>query len=369
MKKFHWLLLVLLAIFGAGCSRSTVETTYPDDNSVTDRYVSNSNGLNDNKETLPAISTSSAVYKVHYPSHAHLDIMNRNVVVQTVAAANYKQNLIKAIVVTLLTSEHPSSVDLQTASAKRGVKMPFLLNSVFDKEGQKIEFEWRAERFAKYLVDNAIKYKNTTAGKIYFVEIPLVDTTTKIEDFAENRNSSKIQEYQQFENYIRRAATQYGIRESLIYSIIKTESNFNPKAKSTSDAYGLMQIVPETAGRDVFNLVKNKNGQPSADYLFNPSRNIDTGTAYIYLLKNRYLKDIKNPNVRSYMMISAYNSGAGQMLKTFHSDRNEAIARANRLTAEQVFWALTNKHPSVQARDYLKKVTQYEREFMALASR
>lgn len=89
----------------------------------------------------------------------------------------------------------------------------------------------------------------------------------------------------QYADIVRRASKKYDIPEDLIYAIIKTESSFNPYAVSWANAYGLMQVVPKTAGRDVFKLVKNRSGQPSPEYLFNPENNIDTGTAYFYILK------------------------------------------------------------------------------------
>lgn len=59
-----------------------------------------------------------------------------------------------------------------------------------------------------------------------------------------------------YADIVRRASQRYDIPEDLIYAIIKTESSFNPYAVSWANAYGLMQVVPKTAGRDVFKLVK-----------------------------------------------------------------------------------------------------------------
>ncbi|MCV5855917.1 transglycosylase SLT domain-containing protein, partial [Escherichia coli] len=86
--------------------------------------------------------------------------------------------------------------------------------------------------------------------KAYYVEIPMV------EDHFSQRSY-------QYADIVRRASKKYDIPEDLIYAIIKTESSFNPYAVSWANAYGLMQVVPKTAGRDVFKLVKNKSGQPS----------------------------------------------------------------------------------------------------------
>ncbi len=95
-----------------------------------------------------------------------------------------------------------------------------------------------------------------------------------------------------YADIVQRASRRYDIPEDLIYAIIKTESSFNPYAVSWANAYGLMQVVPKTAGADVFKLVKKRSGTPSPEYLFNPENNIDTGTAYFYILKNRYLKNV-----------------------------------------------------------------------------
>ncbi len=127
-----------------------------------------------------------------------------------------------------------------------------------------------------------------------------------------------------------------------------------------------MQVVPNTAGRDVFKLVKKRSGQPSPEYLFDPAKNIDTGTAYFYILKNRYLKDVRDPTSLHYSMISAYNGGAGNVLNTFdRKNRDRAMRELNSLRPNQVYWALTNRHPSAESRRYLQKVTKFQQEFRA----
>ena len=56
---------------------------------------------------------------------------------------------------------------------------------------------------------------------------------------------------------------------TLIHSVIKVESNYNPFAVSPKGAQGLMQLIPATARRfgvgDVFNPVENIQG--GAKYL------------------------------------------------------------------------------------------------------
>ncbi len=151
--------------------------------------------------------------------------------------------------------------------------------------------------------------------------------------------------------------------ESLIYGVIKTDSSFNPFAVSHAPAYGLMQIVPTTAGRDVFEKIKKRSGQPSPQYLYDPENNIDTGTAYLKILQEQYLVKISDHNARRYSVISAYNGGAGNVLLTFSSDRNKAVEKINQLSSTQVYDQLTSRHPSQESRRYLYKVNQAQKEF------
>lgn len=163
--------------------------------------------------------------------------------------------------------------------------------------------------------------KKRTLGirTIFFVDIPMVAN-------HEDRRGYK------YAGIIREASRKYGVPESLIYAVIKTESSFNPYAVSHANAYGLMQVIPATAGRDVYVRVKGKNGQPTREELFNPAYNIDVGTAYLHLLQTVYLADIQDPRSRRYAVISAYNGGAGGVLNTFSSDRKAAPGRINRLS-------------------------------------
>lgn len=293
-------------------------------------------------------------YTDNYKSRARVDFANGLVTIETVATTDPRQHLKQAIVTTLLTPNDPASVDLYSSAEVTLSGAPFLQGQILDQDGKEIAWEWRANRYADYLIANKIKTKSLKFQKVFYVEIPMV------------RDHSSKRRYQ-YADLIRDASKRYGIPEELIYAIIKTESSFNPYAVSWANAYGLMQVVPKTAGRDVFKLVKQRPGEPSPEYLFDPARNIDTGVAYFYLLKNRYLKDVRDPLSKHYSMISAYNGGTGNVLKTFHrSDRKRAMNDLNRLNPNQVYWALTNKHPSSESRRYLQKVTKFQKEFRAM---
>ncbi|HIF9293569.1 TPA: membrane-bound lytic murein transglycosylase MltC [Photobacterium damselae] len=285
-----------------------------------------------------------------YRTRAHIDFDTGKIYVSTVSKYAPKETLKEAIVSTLLMPADPAQVDLFSDKTIPLNGKPFLLGQVKDHDGQDIQWEWRANRFADYLIENKLQSKPFKYGTAYYVQIDMVG------DHLEQR------EYQ-YADLIKRASKQYGIDEDLIYAIVKTESSFNPFAVSHAGAYGLMQVIPKTAGADVFNLVKNKLGIPTKEYLFDPANNIDTGTAYFYILKNRYLKNVQHPTTKHYTMISAYNGGTGGVLATFDPDRDRAMNQINQLNPDQVYWALTNKHPKEEARRYLQKVLHFQKEF------
>ncbi|WAI18577.1 MAG: transglycosylase SLT domain-containing protein [Buchnera aphidicola (Acyrthosiphon caraganae)] len=128
------------------------------------------------------------------------------------------------------------------------------------------------------------------------------------------------------------AAKQYKVDHKLIKSIIYAESSGNPYAKSKSNAIGLMQIKPSTAGLEVYRL-HGKKGQPSIKELYNPKKNINIGTAYISFLQKKLI-GIKNKDIMRYAIIVSYVNGMSALLKTFSKNSKEAINIINTMTTK-----------------------------------
>lgn len=107
----------------------------------------------------------------------------------------------------------------------------------------------------------------------------------------------------EYEDYVKEYSKEYGVDEYLIYSIIKTESSFNPEAVSAVNARGLMQLM-----EDSYDWVKYRlsdDDSESFDDMFDEETNIRYGTYLIgYLLK--LFED-------ETCAISAYHAGAGNV--------------------------------------------------------
>ena len=289
-------------------------------------------------------------YTDHYYNRAYIDFESSEVIVETVAPDSQQQYLKKAIVTTLLTPDDPRKVDLYSdANPGKGGK-PFLYEQVLDHKQKPVALRLEAERYADYLIDNRLSQTDIGERTGLRVVFPLVPAHDQVRAYK-------------YAGLVRRSSRKYNVTESLIYGVIKTESSFNPFAVSQAPAYGLMQIVPSSAGRDVFERIKDIQGQPSPQDLYDPEFNIDIGAAYLKILQDQYLVNIKDKNAKRYSVISAYNGGAGNVYRTFSGDRARAIARINQLAPEEVYRQLNQNHPKAESRRYLDKVSEAQKEF------
>jgi len=146
----------------------------------------------------------------------------------------------------------------------------------------------------------------------------------------------------------------------LVFAIMHSESNFNPRARSHIPAFGLMQIVPKTAGIDSYNYLYKKKKLVTGSYLYNSTNNIKMGTAYLHILYYRYLRKIKNPDSRLYCTIAAYNTGAGNIAYAFTKkyNMNKAAPLINAMTPKQVYAKLMKDLRWDEPKHYLKKVSK-----------
>jgi membrane-bound lytic murein transglycosylase C len=170
---------------------------------------------------------------------------------------------------------------------------------------------------------------------------------------------------EKFREDVQTYSQQYELDPTLILAIIHTESFFNPMAKSHANALGLMQIVPRTAGRDVYRVLNGKDAVPSEEYLFNPKQNVLFGSTYLDILLNRYLRGIEDPIVHEYLAICAYNTGAGNVARAYinSTNFNRATGTINKMSAEENYAHLMENLTWDETKDYLKKVTERRKQY------
>lgn len=313
------------------------------------------------KETRIPDRTHYVKYTQGYLSRAVVDFDRGEITVETLDEKNPDSSLKNAIVTTLLTPDDPRAVDLFSDNAIRltGERDPYLLGLVLDDVGRAIVTPEQAERFAAGLASLAqTRTVSTDAGskQARFVKFAMVSNFF-------NKQAEK------YRPLVEKFAKDYNISTSLVLAIMRTESNFNPFAVSPAPAYGLMQLVPSSGGRDAYKRARGSNEIPSKQYLLNAENNIELGVAYLSVLSFDELDEVADPASREYCVISAYNTGTSNVLRTFSGStrqRDSAITEINSLTASAVYNKLRQQLPYAETRQYLQKVVGFRKQFVSV---
>lgn len=314
------------------------------------------------KETrLPGRKTY-VKYNQRYQSRAIVDFERGTIQIETLEQ-NASTSLKSAIIATLLTPEDPASVDVFSDKAVdlNSNRPPFLLGLVLDDSGREIRTQAAAARFAdQRLQQTGSRLVQTDSGP----------KTLRYVDFrmVANFEDQKAQKYLQT---VRKYAKQYNISPSLILSVMRSESSFNPHAVSSAPAYGLMQLVPTSGGREAYRRARNQDKIPSPDYLFNPDNNIELGTAYLNVLTYQQLDDIADRTSRDYCVISAYNTGPSNVMRAFTSAPSSqrfsaGLQKINSLSPPQVYQQLRSKLPYAETRNYLSTVNTNRKRYYSV---
>lgn len=148
-----------------------------------------------------------------------------------------------------------------------------------------------------------------------------------------------------YQMYVDKYSKEYNLQKSLVYGIIKTESDFDEKAVSSAGAKGLMQITPDTFDWALF---KDKNKEYTLDHIFEPEVNIKYG-CYIFRL---FLDEFEVEETA----IAAYNAGRGAVNKWLKDDKYSKDGK----TLDYI--------PYNETRYYVKKVTDNKNKYKEIYS-
>ena len=163
-----------------------------------------------------------------------------------------------------------------------------------------------------------------------------------------------------YKNDVLSKARQHKLPPSLVFVVIHTESNFNPKARSHIPAYALMQLVPKSGARDAYRYLHKKDRFVGGEYLYIPKNNLELGCAYLGKLRNVYFKEVTDYDPAYLCVISAYNTGPGNVARVFteYTKLKPAVDKITDMSSGKVYLELKRKLPHRETRDYLAKVTK-----------
>lgn len=113
---------------------------------------------------------------------------------------------------------------------------------------------------------------------------------TETSSVSQTTTPTRTYSRRELHRLVQRASKRYEVPAAFIDAIIRTESNYNPRAVSSVGAQGIMQIMPRTArGLGLRNA-------------FDPAQAIDAGTRHLRQLLDRFENDYE-------LAAAAYNAG------------------------------------------------------------
>ena len=209
----------------------------------------------------------------------------------------------------------------------------------------------KTEKIAEAIVEEKpkqVKTVDTDSGQKQVVSIRL----QLVEDHIPKRAEG-------FKQFIAKHSSTHNIDQPLVYAVIEQESAFNPMARSSAGAYGLMQIVPVSGGRDANVYVNNRDVTPKPQELYDPDFNIQLGVGYLKKQMKVYFKGIRDLKSSMLCAIAAYNTGQGNVYYALTGKRSSSgvAEKVNSMSYDQLYEYLKEYLPHAETRDYIQKVT------------
>jgi membrane-bound lytic murein transglycosylase F len=148
-----------------------------------------------------------------------------------------------------------------------------------------------------------VKRKNSS-DFAYTVKKYTESSGAQKEKLRQNYSLVKAGRISQYDGLIRKHAAQIGWDWELLAALVYQESRFNPRARSSAGAVGLMQLMPKTAGK-----LGTSHGQ-----LTTPELNIRAGIRYLEQLEESWKPLIADDAERLKFVLASYNVGMGHVL-------------------------------------------------------
>ena len=302
-------------------------------------------------------------YTENYKNRVVVDYDAGTIVIEHLDEEKAKEKLRNAAVVALLTPDDPGAVDLFSDKEIPLGGKPYLQELVVDEDNVVIKTREDIDRYADYLVANKLQSRtidvNGVSKNVLYVQMNMV-------------NAHMDKRALQYASTVHKHSDNTQVSRSLIFAIIKIESSFNPYAVSSAPAYGMMQLVPSSGGREAYRKAKGEDVMPSKEYLFNADNNIELGANYLgVLLNDSPLHQIRNPVSREYCAIAAYNTGPGNVFRAFSNlsgkaRQDDALDKINSMRPDEVYDALRTRLPYEETRGYVVNAVAAKKRFAAM---
>ncbi|MFJ3487495.1 lytic transglycosylase domain-containing protein [Pseudomonas sp. NPDC090202] len=146
-----------------------------------------------------------------------------------------------------------------------------------------------------YIISN-VKRAGRDVQQVYREPVSLAPVATAVAAASGSDEKSMSISLRPYAREVSEAAASNDLPPELIHAVIRSESAYNPSARSPKGAAGLMQLMPDTA-RDM-----------GVDNVWDPTANIQGGAKYLKQLMVMFDNDIS-------LAVAAYNAGPAAVSK------------------------------------------------------
>jgi soluble lytic murein transglycosylase-like protein len=148
----------------------------------------------------------------------------------------------------------------------------------------------------------ALEQEKDTASHSHFIAELILSHRKSKASISQARNTA---------NLIVRESKKLGFDPLFVAAVVKYESTFNPLAKSSAGAVGLMQVLPSTG-----HFISKASGLPLArnTNFHDPALNVKLGVLYLAYLRKQFR------NNKEHMLI-AYNWGPENVVRSLKAGR------------------------------------------------
>jgi len=162
--------------------------------------------------------------------------------------------------------------------------------------------------------------------------------------------------------HILKYASEQEVSLPLVLAVMKTESNFDPAARSPKGALGLMQLMPETAMDEFLRLnITVSMDELKRQLIRQPELNIILGIKYLQLLEKRY-EDIRDPDLRRQLVTASYNAGSRKVKLSLNCRSHSCVKlRVNRF-GHDYFRTVLDNLPQ-ETRGYVAAVNRAYKQY------
>ena len=247
----------------------------------------------------PKTSTKKTwvAYTEDKKTRSDVDFEKETIVVETIAAsekeAKQKLKIALAKVVTIDTKsvQETDPLEIKLSKIKKPPSVvtsevkaePILSTVIFETVPTKTRILNYVNKQVSTIQIKSVKSYKVPHSNIYSLRVKMP-------------KNSMVKRSKIYYKEVKKQAARQNLPIPLVFAIMHSESNFNPRARSHVPAYGLMQIVPKSAGIDTYKYLYKKKRLVSGAYLYDSKNNITMGSGYLHILYYKYLRKIKNPD-------------------------------------------------------------------------